>query len=136
MKFVHQQDNLGTQLLSEEILLRDVIDLEATFGNQMGEDGEVDEPVVAATTTGTEEKTEESPELDADGNPIAKEDDDDEDEQANMSLAAMEAALKPQVLETLDIIADDYAKLSEMQDSRISATLNEDDSFSQGDEDI
>ncbi|MEL6620048.1 MAG: RNA polymerase sigma factor RpoD [Pseudomonadota bacterium] len=124
------------ELLSEEILLRDVIDLEATFGNQMGEDGEVDEPVVAATTTGTEEKTEESPELDADGNPIAKEDDDDEDEQANMSLAAMEAALKPQVLETLDIIADDYAKLSEMQDSRISATLNEDDSFSQGDEDI
>jgi len=47
-----------------------------------------------------------------------------------MSLAAMEAALKPQVLEALDIIADDYAKLSEMQDSRISATLNEDGSFS------
>ena len=28
------------ELLSEDILLRDVIDLEATFGNQMGEDGE------------------------------------------------------------------------------------------------
>ena len=95
----------------------------------MGEEGEVQEPVVDATAT-TEEKTEESPELDADGNPIVKEDDDDEDEQANMSLAAMEAALKPQVLETLDIIAGDYAKLSEMQDSRISATLNEDGSFS------
>ena len=46
-----------------------------------------------------------------------------------MSLAAMEAALKPQVLEALDIIADDYVKLSQMQDSRISATLNEDNSF-------
>ena len=33
-----------------------------------------------------------------------------------MSLAAMEAALKPQVLETLDLIARDYAKLSEMQE--------------------
>ncbi|MEM7720648.1 MAG: RNA polymerase sigma factor RpoD [Pseudomonadota bacterium] len=124
------------ELLSEEILLRDVIDLEATFGDQMGEEGEeVSEPVVAAAgTTSTEEKTESSPELDADGNPIAKDDDDDEDEQANMSLAAMEAALKPQVLETLDIIANDYAMLSEMQDSRISATLNEDGSFSTGDE--
>ncbi|MEO0379125.1 MAG: RNA polymerase sigma factor RpoD [Pseudomonadota bacterium] len=118
------------ELLSEEILLRDVIDLEATFGTQMGEEGEeTTEPVVQAAGA-PEAKTEDSPELDADGNPIAKDDDDDEDEQANMSLAAMEAALKPQVLEALDIIADDYAMLSEMQDSRISATLNEDGSFS------
>ncbi|HCT32119.1 MAG TPA: RNA polymerase sigma factor RpoD, partial [Sulfitobacter sp.] len=56
------------------------------------------------------------------------------DEQANMSLAAMEAALKPQVLEALDIIADDYVKLSQIQDSRISATLNEDGTFSKTDE--
>jgi len=76
-------------------------------------------------------KEEDKQELDADGNPIeADDDDDDDDDQANMSLAAMEAALKPQVLEALDIIADDYIKLSEMQDSRISATLNEDGSFS------
>jgi len=121
------------ELLSEDILLRDVIDLEATFGTQMGEEGDVQEPVVDPTAK-PEEKAETTPELDADGNPIVKDDDDDEDEQANMSLAAMEAALKPQVLESLDIIADDYAKLSEMQDSRISATLNEDDSFTKGDE--
>ncbi|MFT7597007.1 MAG: RNA polymerase primary sigma factor, partial [Paracoccaceae bacterium] len=49
---------------------------------------------------------------------------------ANMSLAAMEAALKDQVLTTLERISNDYAQLSEMQDSRISATLNEDGSFS------
>ncbi|WP_299151879.1 RNA polymerase sigma factor RpoD [uncultured Tateyamaria sp.] len=124
------------ELLSEEILLRDVIDLEATFGDQMGEEGEgVSEPVVnAAPAASTEDKSQASPELDADGNPIANDDDDDEDEQANMSLAAMEAALKPQVLETLDVIANDYAMLSEMQDSRISATLNEDNTFSTGDE--
>ncbi|WP_108839035.1 RNA polymerase sigma factor RpoD [Tateyamaria sp. Alg231-49] len=118
------------ELLSEEILLRDVIDLEATFGNQMGEEGEETTEPVVPTAGAPEAKTDDSPELDADGNPIAKDDDDDEDEQANMSLAAMEAALKPQVLEALDIIANDYAMLSEMQDSRISATLNEDGSFS------
>ncbi|MEP2640572.1 RNA polymerase sigma factor RpoD [Roseobacter sp.] len=121
------------ELLSEDILLRDVIDLEATFGNQLDEEGSVDEPVVAADGA-AEKKEDTGPELDADGNPIAQDDDDDEDEQANMSLAAMEAALKPQVLEALDTIADDYVKLSEMQDSRISATLNEDGSFSKADE--
>ena len=121
------------ELLSEDILLRDVIDLETTFGDQMGEEGETT-PVVPAA--GAAAKPEEgAQELDADGNPISKDDDDDdEDEQANMSLAAMEAALKPQVLETLEVIAHDYSLLSEMQDSRISATLNEDGSFSKKEE--
>ncbi|MFP7671822.1 RNA polymerase sigma factor RpoD [Marivita sp. S0852] len=123
------------ELLSEDILLRDVIDLETTFGNQMGEDGEGDEPVVTGAEAPTaEKKSDDTPELDADGNPIVSDDDDDEDEQANMSLAAMEAALKPRVLETLDRIAQDYEELSSMQDNRISATLNEDGSFSTGDE--
>ncbi|OWU75261.1 RNA polymerase sigma factor RpoD [Phaeobacter sp. 22II1-1F12B] len=126
------------ELLSEDILLRDVIDLETTFGNQLDEDGEVEEPLVSAgsgsDSAKSEDKDDSGPELDADGNPIAKEDDDDEDDQANMSLAAMEAALKDQVLATLETIANDYAQLSEMQDSRISATLNEDDSFSDTDE--
>ncbi len=118
------------ELLEEEILLRDVIDLETTFGNLMGEDEE--EPVVAPVVGATAAKSEEAKsELDADGNPIVQEDDDDEEEeQANMSLAAMEAALKPRVLETLDLIARDFEKLSEIQDIRISATLNHDESFS------
>ena len=117
------------ELLSEDILLRDVIDLETTFGNQLGDDEE--ETVVAPVAGAVEApKKEETQELDADGNPIAKDDDDDDEDQANMSLAAMEAALKPRVLETLDLIARDFSKLSDMQDARMSATLNEDSSFS------
>ncbi|MFY9239237.1 MAG: RNA polymerase sigma factor RpoD [Roseovarius sp.] len=121
------------ELLGEDILLRDVIDLETTFSGQMGEESDTVAEAANVTSApgGTAApKAEASPELDADGNPIADDDDDDEDDQANMSLAAMEAALKPAVLETLDRIADDYVQLSEMQDSRISATLNEDGSFS------
>ncbi|MEY8880611.1 RNA polymerase sigma factor RpoD [Donghicola sp. XS_ASV15] len=127
------------ELLSEDILLRDVIDLETTFGRSGGEDGEEgDEPVIGApaaapANTNSETRSNEQ-EYDADGNPINNDDDDDEDEQANMSLAAMEAALKPRVLETLDQIAADFELLSEMQDLRISATLNEDESFSDGEE--
>ncbi|MBY6156868.1 RNA polymerase sigma factor RpoD [Pseudooceanicola nitratireducens] len=122
------------ELLSEDILLRDVIDLETTFGDQM--EGDEDAPVVDTTGAAAPAAKSQSdePEYDADGNPIAKDDDEDEDEQANMSLAAMETALKPRVLETLDQIARDFAVLSELQDSRISATLNEDGSFGAADE--
>ena len=125
------------ELVSEDILLRDVIDLETTFGNQL--EGEAEGVVEAANVASPPSASKDGEtELDADGNPIAKaadDDEDDEDEQANMSLAAMEAALKPTVLETLDRIADDYLKLAEMQDSRISATLNEDGTFSSDQED-
>ncbi|MBU1827525.1 MAG: RNA polymerase sigma factor RpoD, partial [Alphaproteobacteria bacterium] len=127
------------ELLSEDILLRDVIDLEATFGT--GVDGDDEESVVGglatSSTSSEDESKEKAQEYDADGNPISADDDDeDDDEQANMSLAAMEAALKPQVLETLARISEDFANLSEMQDLRMSATLNEDNSFSDNEEAI
>ena len=118
------------ELLSEDILLRDVIDLETTFSDQLEEEGEaaaVVAPVVPGAPAAEKETTQE---LDADGNPIAKDDDEDEDDQANLSLAAMEAALKPRVLDTLEVIARGFGKLSDMQDARMSATLNEDSSFS------
>jgi RNA polymerase primary sigma factor len=122
------------ELLNEDILLRDVIDLEATFGNQLGE--EVDDQKVIKTSNVNGAPVKQSgDELDADGNPIINDDDDDEDDdQSNMSLAAMEAELKPRVLEILDRIAADYSQLSEMQDDRISATLNDGSDFSESQE--
>ncbi|MDB4053332.1 RNA polymerase sigma factor RpoD [Octadecabacter sp.] len=118
------------ELLSEDILLRDVIDLETTFGDQLAE--ETEETNVVSAAEG--EKADEKQELDVDGNPIAQDEDDDEEEAANLSLAAMEAQLKPQVLDTLELIARDFSKLSDMQDARMSATLNEDDSFTDKEE--
>ncbi|HEY6918488.1 MAG TPA: RNA polymerase sigma factor RpoD [Tabrizicola sp.] len=127
------------ELLSEEILLRDVIDLEATFGRSLdGEEGELDGPALDEVGVGEAAPRRASsaePELDADGNPIMREMDEDEDDEAsNMSLAAMEAALKPRVLETLDLIARDYDKLADMQESRMNATLSSSQRFSTADE--
>jgi len=116
------------ELLDEEILLRDVIDLETTFGQAMdGEEAEEVELTVEGEAGTTAPKREE---FDADGNPLRVEEDDEEDEGANLSLAAMEASLKPKVLETLEAIAHHYEGLADMQDQRMSATLNEDNSFS------
>ncbi|MEO1689429.1 MAG: RNA polymerase sigma factor region1.1 domain-containing protein, partial [Pseudomonadota bacterium] len=113
------------ELLEEKIMLRDVIDLETTFGASL-DDGEEDEE--AEVVDGAETKTAEGEgaEAKADGEGDAEggetkpdaDDGEDEDEQANLSLAAMEAALKPDVLAKLDRIAEDYLRLRDMQSSR------------------
>jgi len=132
------------ELLAEDIMLRDVIDLETTFGATL--EGDEEETVGAgstppSTTPDTAEKPAAAPaKADAtsedDSGDSAQsstdndDDDDDEDDQANMSLAAMEAALKPRVLETLETIANDYSKLADMQDDRMNAAMTEGETFS------
>ena len=133
------------ELLEEEIMLRDVIDLETTFGASMDDDDNEQVIAPANTTEAPAAKAEEPAKEEAPARSAASDEDeegegegeetpdddiDEEEEQANLSLAAMEATLKPQVLETLDRIAADYAKLAEMQDSRMSAALNTKQSFS------
>jgi RNA polymerase primary sigma factor len=124
------------ELLSEDILLRDVIDLEATFGRSLDGDDELVGPDIEGVDVEAPRRSASAePELDADGNPLMRADDEDEDDEASaMSLAAMEAALKPKALETLDLIARDYAKLADMQEARMSATLSEKTRFSASDE--
>ena len=138
------------ELLSEAIQLREVIDLETTFSGHLEDDSDqsdeeedlvdesIENPVPSEKSTAeSADRDDDQPELDADGNPIIDEDgndSDEEEEKANLSLAAMEAVLKDQVLRTLEYIANDYAELSEMQNNRLSATLNEDGSFSKKDE--
>ena len=106
-------------LTAESVLLREIIDLDATFGgpdedqneNTEGEGGE----------EGSSEETEE--ESEEESKEETEEDDDDDDEVA-LSLAAMEAVLKPHVLDTFDDIASTYKKVKRLQDLRIQAILN------------
>ena len=121
------------ELEDERIVLRDVIDLETTFGETLIEEAnDTEETVVDGAEAGDgEAKPAGEDEEKAEGETTATDDDEeDEDEQANLSLSAMEAALKPQVLESLTIISDNYAKLHKMQEDRINAALNEDEQFS------
>jgi RNA polymerase primary sigma factor len=52
---------------------------------------------------------------------------DEFDDEGNLPLSAMEAALKPQVLETLDQIANLYRKLGKLQDASVEAALASDE---------
>ncbi|MDX6805692.1 RNA polymerase sigma factor RpoD [Terrihabitans rhizophilus] len=93
------------ELAEAKILLRDIIDLEATYVGPEGKaipapaEGEGEDALPEAA----------APALDAD----------DEDEEGNPSLAAMEAELKPKVVETFDSIAENYKKLRRLQDQNV-----------------
>ena len=92
------------ELKEGKALLREVIDLEATYA---GPD--------AKKLEEAEQKAEaEGAEVDLDD----EEDEDDFDE-GNLSMAAMEAELKPKVLETFDRIAKNYKALRRLQDIEI-----------------
>jgi RNA polymerase primary sigma factor len=107
------------ELNEGKVLLREIIDLEATYAGPDGKgapkvegvDG-FDEPdVVRTVNEDGEEVIAPPPDLDED------------DLENNVSLSAMEAELKPKVLETFDTIADNYKKLRRLQDQDIEHRL-------------
>ncbi len=100
------------ELNDGKILLRDIIDLDATYGAGPGQSN---------TTEGESDSDNDNNDNDEEASF-----DDDADEN-NLSLAAMEAALKPAVLETFDKIADTYKKLSKLEGTRLDAKINNDD---------
>ncbi len=141
------------ELLDEKIMLRDVIDLDATFGssseNDLSEETKIEgfenqNPIPGVSDdlnqslsrdfNKTEEKeaqnkNEEDPELLND-----EENEDFEEDHANVSLAAMESSLKPKVLKILKKIADAYTKLSSLQSNRMLAAMKEKKAFSKNEE--
>jgi RNA polymerase primary sigma factor len=117
------------ELNEAKILLREIIDLEATYAGP-----EAKQAPVVERTEETEKPKEEAragrrPARDDEdditnvGGESRVEDDDEEDDEANLSLAAMEAELRPQVMETLDVIAATYKKLRKLQDQQVEARL-------------
>ncbi len=117
-------------LTEGDLLLRDVIDLDATYGGDEPDEsmlnGDVDldaedEEEIEATPEPIEQKPqpEGRAENDEDKREDEDEDEDDEDGEANVSLAQMEMELKPQVLETFKNIASTYTKLQRAQDKRL-----------------
>ena len=136
-------------LEEEEILLRDVIDLEAMYGidpsdgtdvkateeakteeakteeakaeNKDTENVNVETGVVENSEANAEDEKEKE---EGEGTSSDDEEDDDDDEADNtVSLAVMEAALTPQVIEIFDNIRKVYKKFLKLQDLRHEASL-------------
>ncbi len=121
------------ELNEGKVLLRDIIDLDATYA---GPDAKKAAPAVQpgdndnaqAQESKQAEKPSRSKDDDGEDTESRSDDDDDDDEDdddgANLSLAAMEAELRPGVLKTFDSIAGDYKKLRRLQDQLVEARLN------------
>ena len=118
------------ELLEGNILLRDIIDLEATYAGPEAKAA----PVMPVANEEVAKPKEEEPKPEKKVDPLTGEvlegqededdDEDDEDMEGSLSLAAMEAELKPQVFETLDYIASEYKKLRRLQDQLVEKALD------------
>jgi RNA polymerase primary sigma factor len=116
-----------------KVLLRDAIDLEATYGAEPqgegrseaeGPDKAAEGADQAAAGADDEEKTEQGEQSEksepGEAEPEESEDDEDFDEGA-MSLSAMEASVKESVLATFERIAETYERVRALQEKRLAA---------------
>ncbi|WP_027039271.1 RNA polymerase sigma factor RpoD [Mesorhizobium ciceri] len=114
------------ELNESKILLREIIDLEATYAGPEAKQAPVVERVEEAKVEDKPRRSRDDEDditnVGADTRGLTDDDDEDEDE-ASLSLAAMEAELRPQVMETLDVIADTYKKLRKLQDQQVENRL-------------
>ncbi len=126
------------ELNEGNILLRDIIDLEATYaGPEAKQAPKVPTPEEIEQAKKEREEKERALRAprrsdditDVGGEGQAEEEDDDEDE-VNLSLAAMEAELREGVMETLDTIASTYSKLRKLQDQHVESSLSDTDALS------
>ncbi|MCA1490892.1 MULTISPECIES: RNA polymerase sigma factor RpoD [Sinorhizobium/Ensifer group] len=122
------------ELNEGQTLLREIIDLETTYSGpeakaapqfQSPEKIEADrkaaEEKEKVRKTRTAANDDDITNVGGEGQPVEEEEEDDDE--SNLSLAAMEAELRPQVMETLDLIAETYKKLRKLQDQQVEARL-------------
>ncbi|MEM7442947.1 MAG: RNA polymerase sigma factor RpoD [Pseudomonadota bacterium] len=100
-------------LKDEKMLLRDIIDLDATYGAGPESGGA---PMEADNDNESDSESNEEG-----GDENATSTDDDDDDEGGPSLSAMEEELKPRVLETFDNIEATYDKLHKLQEQRLAS---------------
>jgi len=117
------------ELNEGKILLREIIDLEATYAGPEAKQAPVverhdeDDKPKAEEARGARRNSREDDDITNVGGESRAEEEDEEEDETNLSLAAMEAELRPQVMETLDVIASTYKKLRKLQDQQVEQRL-------------
>ena len=115
-------------------LLREIIDLETTYSGpeakaapqfQSAEKIEADRKAAEEKEKAKKARSAANDDdiTNVGGEGLIMEEEEEDDDESNLSLAAMEAELRPQVMQTLDHIADTYKKLRKLQDQQVEARL-------------
>ncbi|RUM96976.1 RNA polymerase sigma factor RpoD [Pseudaminobacter arsenicus] len=118
------------ELNEAKILLREIIDLEATYAGpeakqvpSVERQEELERPKTPEYSQQQRRASRDDDDITNVGGETRGEEEEDDEDEANLSLAAMEAELRPQVMETLDLIADTYKKLRKLQDQQVENRL-------------
>ncbi len=117
------------ELNEGKTLLREIIDLETTFAGPEGKAApQVERPaeVVAQKIDDRQRRmraAEDDDITNVGGEGPHPEEEEEEEDEASLSLAAMEAELRPAVMATLDVIAETYKKLRKLQDQQVENRL-------------
>ena len=120
-------------LNNEEMQLREILDLDAMLSKEPpvdkmtddaedDDDGEISEETAGPTykeDEDEEEEAESSDDEDEDGEGTSRRREEEEEEDNTLSLAQMEAALKPEALETFARITDLFKKFEKLQAERV-----------------
>ncbi len=125
------------ELNEGRVLLRDIIDLEATYADpdgqaRLAQQEEAEQPPVASNVIPIDAgRQQPQPAQQEAENENENEDENDDDEfESSMSLTAMEAELKPRVLETFEAVADNYKKLRKLQEQQVEAAVSDEEGLS------
>ncbi|MBB2696911.1 RNA polymerase, sigma 70 subunit, RpoD [Rhizobium aethiopicum] len=114
-------------------LLREIIDLETTYSGpeakaapqfQSPEKIEADRKAAEEKEKTRRARSGDDDITDVGGEGLPPEEEEEDEDESNLSLAAMEAELRPQVMETLDTIAETYKKLRKLQDQQVEQRLS------------
>ncbi|MFP6725441.1 MAG: RNA polymerase sigma factor RpoD, partial [Alphaproteobacteria bacterium] len=123
-------------LMAGNVLLRDIIDLDATYG--AGPDGKKIQGMASHATNeaanggavvttppgvNSTDVAAAANDDDKDGEETEADKNEDEEEEATLSLSAMEEALKPVIIENFEKLAKVYKRFKKVQDLRVEAAL-------------
>ena len=121
------------KLEKNELLIREIIDIDSSYGESEDEDGNENskknkQNKKKETNFGLDKTNKNIPE--AEKNSTSKNLKDSknqeyiEEDEFNLSLAAMEEEIKPQVISTVNTLCKDYGKLIKLQKDKLSHALN------------
>ena len=113
------------QLEKGELLIRDIIDIDSTYEDFEGGDDEEDDGEEKVKKNKLAKTDKKSPEKDKDKkNEKKPEEQFEEEDEFNVSLAAMEEEIKPRVTETINNLSKNYVKLKKYQLDKLNCILN------------
>ena len=128
------------ELAEGEILLRDIIDLDGTYNRSIGniqedrsalavrrekiEKGELEKEEGDLESLAEERRTKLPERTYKPGEKPIEDDDEDEDDKTNLSMAGMEAALRDDIMEKLDRISENFGRFQKLQQMLIRARLS------------